>query len=681
MLKKKGIIELFFYFCAAQKISAPGITQELFLSSHKQAAMLAGLDEFDDQDQDFGPVDTRISCAGLKRVDDIDPLAPIDPDESKANLMHRYDVLSSRFAFHSDVSDMDEIFGMLNGTQKSDFEDLNASYILYTDRVTCLFNAMKAKGLLEDKELLHTLHRMHETLWLTFQICQGTIRMKAVSVIGSQELSVNHLVLNGDRMSLLQDLETYTDFHDLLMHAVRRCALLGLRKNGIMLYKPKKTKDGYFTHCYEPYLEIAQFAEECVHPLEHNARLWTILTKGRNSEMLVNRLTKGKFTDLPQLDKDRHIFSFSNGVYFAARNEFYRYDNAALASTSFFISCKYHDMEFDDESYQSYDDPMDVPTPFTDSLFHYQNLKGDVLRWIYAFLGRLIYETNELDRWQVQLYVIGVAGSGKSTIGQHMSNMYDTSDIGSINNDVEKNFPLMGLLNCFVYFGFDVGKTFNLSRYLWQSMVSGEKISVSVKHKGAIAKDWIAPGILFGNELPSWGDANNSVARRLPLVRFDVIVKSKDGDMQLKEKMTDEWASFLFKINVIYKKLAKKNQARDIWSVLPPYFHEQRVKAANIQSSLRAFLSTDVSVTLDPNARGVQLTGEEPNSLQKCFNAFCKANNLKLERLIPDVYIAIFQDFKLSIYEDDVEHPPDSGQYKRTKHIAGIRLDPRALPI
>ena len=70
-----------------------------------------------------------------------------------------------------------------------------------------------------------------------------------------------------------------------------------------------------------------------------------------------------------------------------------------------------------------------IRTPIFDSILQYQKFCSDktapamaqieefteICTWIFAFLGRLLFRLNQHDRWQVVFWIIGHAGTGKST--------------------------------------------------------------------------------------------------------------------------------------------------------------------------------------------------------------------------------------------------------------------------
>ena len=71
--------------------------------------------------------------------------------------------------------------------------------------------------------------------------------------------------------------------------------------------------------------------------------------------------------------------------------------------------------------------------------------------------------------------------------------------------------------------------------------------SVATKYKLPKVVEWPVPGILAGNEVPSFVDNAGSIVRRVLL--FDFSRKVRDGDMDLALKLEKEMAALLLKCN------------------------------------------------------------------------------------------------------------------------------------
>ena len=64
-----------------------------------------------------------------------------------------------------------------------------------------------------------------------------------------------------------------------------------------------------------------------------------------------------------QLVKDRHIFSFKNGIYFANKDEFLTYQSGDIPTN--ITSSKYFPLEFETD----YDSWESIDIPYFDSIF------------------------------------------------------------------------------------------------------------------------------------------------------------------------------------------------------------------------------------------------------------------------------------------------------------------------
>lgn len=85
-----------------------------------------------------------------------------------------------------------------------------------------------------------------------------------------------------------------------------------------------------------------------------------------------------------------------NGAYFADKDVFLVYGEEAIADTH--VAAKHFDYEFNPYT----DTPWrEIPTPELDRILDFQGLPPEVKDWFYILLGRLLYQVNDLDGWQV----------------------------------------------------------------------------------------------------------------------------------------------------------------------------------------------------------------------------------------------------------------------------------------
>jgi phage/plasmid-associated DNA primase len=195
--------------------------------------------------------------------------------------------------------------------------------------------------------------------------------------------------------------------------------------------------------------------------------------------------------------------------------------------------------------------------------------------------GRLCFDVGELDGWQVIPFFKGIARSGKSTlITKVFKKFYENEEVGTLSNNIEKKFGLSAIKDAFMFIAPEVKGDLALEQAEFQSMVSGEDVSVAVKNKTAVSIEWNVPGVLGGNEVPNWKDNSGSVLRRILPWNFSKQVR--DADPQLDEKLNRELPIILLKCVKAYLDYSNKYRDKDIWNVVPEYFKKIQKQVAMV---------------------------------------------------------------------------------------------------
>lgn len=151
--------------------------------------------------------------------------------------------------------------------------------------------------------------------------------------------------------------------------------------------------------------------------------------------------------------------------------------------------------------------------------------------------------------------------------------------MGILSNNSEKKFGLQALLDKFIWLCLELKRNVTLDQAEFQSMVSGEDLCIGVKNQVARQVKWNAPGLLCGNESPSWIDAQGSIARRMGLISFPFTLQECDVVPNLLQLiLTEELPKLIVKCNLAYRIECHNRSKEDIWKVLPPYFKEERLR-------------------------------------------------------------------------------------------------------
>jgi hypothetical protein len=444
----------------------------------------------------------------------------------------------------------------------------------------------------------------------------------------------------------LKDDETITPYQKILLFLLKKAYDEGYRR-----YRDQCCVQIRNTRAWRPVKEIKDFVYDTTQK-EDEPEMWKNLTsRGTLVGDVVRHLTNCKDFQFMEIKKDRHTWSFQNGLlvgkdWNADENQynikFYEYSTREFRELDpTLVSCKYFDMPFD--PYPEIADWYDIPTPYMQSVLDYQRFDADVCRWTYVFLGRLCYDVNELDGWQVIPFLKGIARSGKSTLITKVARkFYECEDVATLSNNIEKKFGLQSIYKGFMFISPEIKGDLQLEQAEFQSLVSGEDLSVARKNETALSVQWKTPGILGGNEVPNWKDNSGSILRRLATWNFGRQIASDVADPHLDEKLEKELPAIMCKCLRGYLDYAHKYADKDIWSVLPKYFKQVQNQVATVTNALQHFLCSE-KFRFGPDMYVPQKV------FVAQFNQHCRDNNLGTHKFNQDFYAGPFSSKELEV--------------------------------
>lgn len=438
-------------------------------------------------------------------------------------------------------------------------------------------------------------------------------------------------------------------------------------------YESIKTDEGYDTLAWKKVDTIENCVYRCFNK-SVNLNMFLTLTKTKDgARSIIHHMEKSFDNHFPILQKDRHVFSFKNGIYVSKvwnpetnwwTDKFYKYTDSDFPSH--LTSCKYFDVQmtcFDEKN------PENIQTPLLDSIFKYQNLDDDVIIWNKVYLGRLLYEVEELDNWQTIMFYLGQGGTGKSTINNHVAKQfYDDSDVAVMSNNIQTKFGLSDIYNKFLFIAPEIKRDWCIEQAEFQEIVSGGTLNINIKFKQSEVIDWKAPGILGGNENPDFIDNSGSIKRRIIVTRFDK--KVTKSDTRLGQKLKKELPNIIKQCNMYYQDYARKycnEDCSDIWSQLPKYFIETQQLMNEATNSLANFM----------NSGELKFGPEEyiPESMfKKLYNDHCKVNNIKAGRWNPDFYLSHFNQYNIEIEQKATKEYRGTIRRKETFYL-GVDIE------
>lgn len=409
---------------------------------------------------------------------------------------------------------------------------------------------------------------------------------------------------------------------------------MGYRKYGEFVYKPIY-KGTHFTHSWEPLCEIKEFVHSMVDK-DENRDIWKILYTRGGYHNLINFLKECREYEFPEIKKDRNIFSFTNGVYNSKEHKFYDYNDAKLSTD--IVASKYHNLPFnyiaDRDAWES------IPTPHFQSILDYQFIDEaehkEICKIAYIMIGRMLYDTGDLEDWQVIPFFKGFAMTGKSTILRFIiKRFYEACDVGTLSNECAEKFPLENIYEKKVFISPDINEKFGLPQMTFQSMISGEDVSVMRKGIPPIDVEWKIPGALAGNEFFGYRDNGGSIGRRIVLFEFMNPLSKEQLDSNLSHYIKLELPNILQKCNMAYLQAVRDFPRQNIWANLPKYFHDNRAYLLEQTNSLIEFLNSDmVSIGKTEYI--------QKDEFVQAYMAYCKENGLRPKKFNKDFYSSPF---------------------------------------
>lgn len=444
------------------------------------------------------------------------------------------------------------------------------------------------------------------------------------------------------RLSTISKPEELTPFQQAIMQTLRHLYVNNIRRYKGQCCTEIRTSTGCSTRAWKPTMSVQEFVYS-VGRKEVEFELWKNLTsRGSAHRDVITHLLNCKDMQFPDIVKNRHVWSFLNGIFIGKewsdqdnryKCVFYTYDSPEFKNLDqTVVSCKYFDQEFKD--YNHIEDWYDIPTPHFQSIIDYQGFDEDVARWLYVIGGRLCFDVGDMDGWQIIPFLKGVARSGKSTlITKVFRKFYEAEDVRTLSNNVEKKFGLSAIYDSYMFIAPEVKNDLSLEQAEFQSIVSGEDVSVAIKCEKAKSIEWKTPGVLGGNEVPQWKDNSGSILRRILTFNFGKQVK--DADTTLDDKLSMELPMILQKCVKAYLEYSQKYANKDIWNVVPEYFKTIQRQVAMVTSTLENFLQSPV---VKINSEGCCPRAEFVSK----FNQYCLANNLGKPKFNYDFYAGPF---------------------------------------
>jgi len=407
-----------------------------------------------------------------------------------------------------------------------------------------------------------------------------------------QETLLQPMLADAETSRTIEDSDDLNPYQVFILDILNELERQKLRKSREMVCEEVITEKGYRTKAWKPVCTIKEKIHEMSDKNTSSDR-WKYATKKPSMVRDVSvHLEECNDVQFPSLTKNRHSWSFRNGVFVGDSDgmHFYRYGTEEFSKLDrHMVTSKYFDDDFDD--YTGSNDWREIPTPLLDSIMDYQGWDDEVKRWAYIMIGRLTFKLNEADTWQVIPFCKGIAQSGKSTLLNYVVKLfYEPSDVSVMANNIEEKFGLSSIYQANLFIGPEIKHDFRIDQAEFQSLISGEEIQIARKNKNAVTIQWDVPGILAGNETPGFSDNSGSILRRLMLFKFGRQVS--DGDARLGEKLAKEIGAIMQKCIWAYIEAVAEYGDKLIWKVVPKQFLDWREEIEGQLHTLVGFMKT-----------------------------------------------------------------------------------------
>jgi hypothetical protein len=226
------------------------------------------------------------------------------------------------------------------------------------------------------------------------------------------------------------------------------------------------------------------------------------------------------------------LIAFVNGVYSFAENRFFEFhmlppewaEMGALNFVPEFFDPLWTVQPLEELKVGGYDDILET-----------QGYDEATRAFLDAFLGRMLFPLNSREQWQRALVLLGVGGTGKSSLARAIMLLVREHNVGILASNLEESFGLASLTGKVCVICTEMKQDFKLPNSDLQLMIVGDPITVRVKNQTAFdVSPWVTPTMLVGNVLPNaWrGDEGAPMERRAIVIRADVKPSTQDPSVQ-----------------------------------------------------------------------------------------------------------------------------------------------------
>ena len=187
-----------------------------------------------------------------------------------------------------------------------------------------------------------------------------------------------------------------------------------------------------------------------------------------------------------------------------------------------------------------------------------ESLEEDTIKMmiLQEFMGYCLIQSTKYERG---LFIVGAAGSGKSTVLDSIEAMLGHDNVSSIRMDMLADSRFTGqLLDKLANIDNEIPRDMQNYEEALKKIISGQKVTIDTKFVPTYCAYPKCKLIFAANDLPHINDSSDGVFRRMLLLYFNNVVDRDKIDFDLKQKIKDSECPGIF--NWAYEGLQRLNK-------------------------------------------------------------------------------------------------------------------------
>lgn len=287
--------------------------------------------------------------------------------------------------------------------------------------------------------------------------------------------------------------------------------------------------------------------------------------------------------------------------------------------------------------------------------------------FIYALLGRCFYPASQYDRWQICLFIIGYASTGKSLILSIISKYVPLEELGIIGNVTEEKFGLSGIISKRMVIVPEVMARWNWPQAEMLSCIANEAVEVKTKMQTKTTQIFGSHILMCGNEVcMTWRDVSGNLLRRFVIPHFTEYVPPAKVDPNLSEKLKESFDLIVQKLNRAYLDAVATMGNNRINMFLPQRLAESTRASISKTNPLSAFFNNTEFYTLHRDMK------TKWTDFQEFFSDWYQTTqgNLRKINWNSDHWKPVFDQYGLEVRNEYIE---ETG--RAVSYIYGMKLD------